>query len=276
MNFTANKLQEIKQYGYPLDFGQVFGQAFENYKKVALIVGSIILVLIMAFTVLVGGLAGIVFGIGSVTEFFTDYSLQSNTTVLLLVNLVASVIGAALISPLTAGLLKITHLAENNKEFTFSTAFDYYKSSYLKDLFLSTIIITLFSAVFSTTLTLIELYFPGSEFNWILKLCSLLIGLFTPLFTFLTIPLIIFGDISAVEAIKGSMLLVRKNFWIIVFLVIVGGIFSLIGIFGFCLGIFFTLPFIYSLEYIIYRNAIDFEEESEIDEIGTSVFLKKN
>lgn len=272
MNFTANKLQEIKQYGYPLDFGQVFGQAFENYKKVALIVGSIILVLIIAFTVLVGGLAGIVFGIGSVTEFFTDYSLQSNTTVLLLVNLVASVIGAALISPLTAGLLKIAHLAESNKEFTFSTAFDYYKSSYLKDLFLSTIIITLFSAVFSTTLTLLELYFLGSEFNWILKLCSVVIGLFTPLFTFLTIPLIIFGEITAVEAINGSMLLVRKNFWIIVLLIIVGGIFSLIGIFGFCLGIFFTLPFIYSLEYIIYRNAIDFGDESEIDEIGTSVF----
>lgn len=272
MNFTVKKLQEIKQYGYPLDFGQVFGQAFENYKKIALIVGSIILVLIIAFTVLIGGFAGIVFGIGSVTEFFTDYSLQSNSTVLLIVNLIASVIGAALVAPLTAGLLKIAHLAESNQEFSFSTAFDYYKSSYLKDLFLSTIIITSFSALFSTTLTLIEVHFPGSDINWLLKLFSIIIGIFTPLFTFLTIPLIIFGNIAAVEAIKGSILLVRKNFWIILLLMIVGGIFSLIGIFGFCLGIFFTLPFIYSLEYIIYRNAIDFEEESEIDKIGALDF----
>lgn len=268
MNYTENKLREIKQYGYSLDFGQVFGQAFENYKKTALIVGSIILVLIIAFTVLVGGFAGIVFGIGSITEFFTDYSLQSNTTVLLIVNLIASVIGAALISPLTAGLLKIADLAESNKEFNFSTAFDYYKSSYLKDLFISTIIITLFSGVFSTTLTIIEQYFPGSNFNWILKLFTIFIGIFTPLFTFLTIPLIIFGNISGIEAITGSILLVRKNFWVILLLLIVGGIFSFIGIFGFCIGIFFTLPFLYSLEYIIYRNAVDIEEHSEIDEIG--------
>lgn len=272
MNATESKLQEIKQYGYPLDFGEVFGQAFENYKKIALIVGCIMLVLIIAFTVLVGGFAGILFGIGSITTFFTNYSLQSNSTVLLVVNLVASVVGAALIAPLTAGLLKIAHLAEGNKEFSFSTAFDFYKSSFFKDLFVSTMIITLFSSVLTTLLSLIELHFPDSGFNWIIKLFTIFIGILTPLFTLLTIPLIIFGNIAAVEAIKGSILLVRKNFWIILFLIIVGAIFSIIGIFGFCLGIFFTLPFMYSLEYIIYRNAINFEEETEIDEIGNSFF----
>ena len=272
MNSTTKKLLEIKQYGYSLDFGEVFGQAFENYKKIALIVGSIILVLIISFTVLVGGFAGILFGIGSITEFFTDYNLQSNSTVLLLVNLFASVIGAALIAPLTAGLLKISHLAENNKEFNFSTAFDYYKSKYLKDLFIATIIISLFTSGFSTLLTLLEMYFPDSGLNFALKLSTIFLAILAPLFTFLTIPLIIFGDIPATEAIKGSILLVRKNFWIILFLMIVGGIFSFIGIFGFCLGIFFTLPFLYSLEYIIYRNVVDIEEHSEIDEIGTLDF----
>ena len=51
METTVEKLNEIKQFGYPLDFGDVFSQSFENYKKIALIVGSIILVLIIAFTV---------------------------------------------------------------------------------------------------------------------------------------------------------------------------------------------------------------------------------
>jgi hypothetical protein len=272
MNTTTNKLKEIKQYNYPLDFGEVFTKAFENYKKIALITGSIILILIIAFTVLLGSLAGILFGIGNLTKFFTDYNPNNNLSLLLIINLFVGVIGAALVAPLTAGLLKIAHLAESNQEFSFSTAFDYYKSSYLKDLFLATIIINLFSSGLSTLLSLIEMYFSESEYSFILKLLTVLLAIFTPLFTFLTIPLIIFGNLPAFEAIKGSILLVRKNFFTVLFLMIVGVLFSCIGIFGFCLGIFFTLPFLYSLEYIIYRNAINIKEESEIDEIGTSIF----
>jgi hypothetical protein len=42
--FTKNRIEEIKANGYQLDFSNVFNLAFENYKKIALYAGSLILV----------------------------------------------------------------------------------------------------------------------------------------------------------------------------------------------------------------------------------------
>jgi hypothetical protein len=80
--------------------------------------------------------------------------------------------------------------------------------------------------------------------------------------------LIIFGNLQAIEAIKGSMIVVSKQFFILMGLLIVSLLFTMLGIFGFCIGIFFTMPFIYSMYYSIYNEIIgdnDTEEKSEID-----------
>jgi hypothetical protein len=49
---------------------------------------------------------------------------------------------------------------------------------------------------------------------------------------------------------------------------IVAFFFSMLGFLAFCLGIFFTLPFLYSTYYAIYDQAIGFDDKSEIEEIG--------
>jgi len=51
---------------------------------------------------------------------------------------------------------------------------------------------------------------------------------------------------------------------------IVAGIVSFLGIFGLCIGIFFTLPLLFSMEYSIYSAIVGIESKSEIEEIGTT------
>ena len=107
--------------------------------------------------------------------------------------------------------------------------------------------------------------------NGLLIFLSFVINVSIGLLTLLTIPLIIFGNLSATAAIKGSITLVKKRFLVILLLLIVGFVGAfIIGIIALCIGIFFTLPFIYSLEYIIYRNAMSIEDINELDEIGSS------
>jgi hypothetical protein len=51
-------------------------------------------------------------------------------------------------------------------------------------------------------------------------------------------------------------------------LIIVAFIGSILGIFAFCFGIFFTFPFIYSMQYAVYKNIVGFNQENEINEIS--------
>ena len=55
MKTTLEKIAEIKTNGYPLDFGNVFEHAFQNYKKIALYAGLMLIV----FSILFGILAAI-------------------------------------------------------------------------------------------------------------------------------------------------------------------------------------------------------------------------
>ena len=269
---TEKQLELIKEYGYELDFSATFNQAFENYKKIALLVGAIILVLVAFFTIIIGGIAGVFIGIGSYTEFLTGINPANPSTPLILISYFSSVVGAAIIAPLTAGILKIIHSAEINNEFSFSTAFDYFKSNYFKEIFIAVFLVNAIGGAVSTLLNIIKSNYENGFYEIILTIAAALISILVSLFSILTIPSIIFGDLKAVPAIKCSILIISKNWFLIIVLLIVGIIFAMIGFFGFCIGIFFTIPFYYSLQYIIYKTALPIEEKNEIDEIGNSEY----
>jgi hypothetical protein len=42
---------------------------------------------------------------------------------------------------------------------------------------------------------------------------------------------------------------------------ILAAIISFTGFFGFCIGIFFTLPYLYCMHYAIYKQSVGFENE---------------
>ena len=56
---------------------------------------------------------------------------------------------------------------------------------------------------------------------------------------------------------------ISKQFFILLGLLIVAILFCMLGIFGFCIGIIFTMPFISSMTYSIYASIINDEENEE-------------
>ncbi len=268
MNTTLEKLEEIKRHGYRLDFGQAFDQAFSNFKKIALLGGLVILVLVIVWAVLYAGLIAIMIGGGGFLETMTEIGQDALSPNAIIVNLFSGVIVPSLIAPVAAGLLKMAHHAETNKSFEFSTAFDYFKTPALKEIILATFVITLFAQVIALGIQLVGTMIVPEDETWF-KLFAGLFGGIVNVLTILTLPLIIFGNLNATQAISGSITLVSKRFWTILFLFIVAIIIVAFGLIGFCIGILFTMPLLYSLEYVIYRTAIPIEEVDEMDEIGT-------
>jgi uncharacterized membrane protein len=158
---------------------------------------------------------------------------------------------------LSAGFINMAHLADNNKEFGLSNLFDYFKGIYFKDLLISSFIIAAISTVGSTLIQNFSNEFLSNIFSY-----------FISYITFLTVPLIIFSKLDAVNAIVFSIKLVFKQPIILFYCSLLVTYVLCWAFIALCIGIFFTLPFIYSLYYCIYKNIIPVEEYSELDEIG--------
>jgi uncharacterized membrane protein len=98
------------------------------------------------------------------------------------------------------------------------------------------------------------------------KFLGVVVNLLFSFMTFLTVPLIVFGDLKPLDAIQGSITVVSKQFFILLGLLIVAGLFCMLGIFALCIGIVFTMPIISAITYSIYATAIDDEEPENAEE----------
>jgi hypothetical protein len=256
MNEKKNKIEALKTNGYNLDFEAVFNLTFENYKKIALYAGLIIFVLTIVFVVLFT--VGLIsyFGVSSFIEMMkpenlTAESMAENGKLYIIIG---AIIGACLISPIPAGLIKMAHSAQKDEEFHVSTVFKYYASPYFKELVIATLVIGIFSSATTTAITYLSV-----------PLLDFVFSALTTFVTMLAVPLIIFSDLKAVDAVVSSVILVFKQPLILLGLFVVSYIASLIGIFGCCIGIFFTLPFMYSLYFAVYSQIVGFDETSRED-----------
>jgi hypothetical protein len=262
MNSTKDKIEKLTINGYELDFGTVFERAFENYKKIALYAGSMLLIFTFLFVILLCGLGIAVFGIGVLSDFFKPGNLKPETFTgnFLLIYTACILLITCLMSPFQAGFLKMAYCGDKGEEFNVSHMFEYYKPPYFLNIVGATFIITLISTGISTLLETAGIQAIG-----------ILTSLSITFLTFLTIPLIVFGNLNAVDAIKSSVLIILKQPLLILALIIVAFLASLTGLMGFCIGIFFTLPFMYSMEYSLYNSIIGIDYANEIDELGTNV-----
>lgn len=256
---AQSRIDEIKNHGYDLDFGDVFNKSFDNFKKIALQAGIALLLFGMAIAVIFIVFGVAFFGLTSLTQQMTDFNNGNISSLTIIIYVIVTTLFAGLAAPFNAGLIKMAYNAARNLDFSMGTAFEYYSSVYFKELFFSAAIIGFFSFGISTVL-------KSAGFN--------IVGLFLTyviaFFTFLTIPLIIFGNLKAIAAIKGSMIIVSKQLFILLGLLIVGLIVVCLGIVAFCIGIVFTIPLLFSLYYCIYDEIVGTEEKSEIDQIGST------
>lgn len=261
MKTTLQRIEEIKREGYQLDFTTVFGNAFENYKKIALMVGLFSLLLGLGFIIL--GAVGFVLIYGMKDASFFEnmdaesMQLENFTTPFLIVYMVSVIFLTALFSPITAGFIKMARDAAKGQDVSFGTAFEYYSAPFFKEIFVAIVILTFFTTTFSFLLTFVGIQFLGG-----------IISLVISFFTFLAIPFIIFGNLKAIEAIQASVTVVSKQILILLGLAIVGFLFAMMGMIACCIGIIFTTPIIYSLYYCIYDEIIGVYENEEINEFN--------
>ena len=255
MKTTQQKIEEIKTNGYQIDFGNVFNLAFENYKKIALYAGLMIFVFSVILGLLAGGIVIFTLGVSALNEkMLENIKTENFTGIYMILYIVAVVLLTCLLSPFPAGLIKMADCAQKDEEFHVSTVFEYFKKPYFAELVISSLLISIFSSVLSAILDYSGIKFVGS-----------LIAMLVSFLTFLTIPLIIFGNLKAVEAIKSSIIIVSKQPLVLLGLLIVSFIASMVGFIGCCIGIFFTIPFMYSMYYAIYVSIIGVDSETEFE-----------
>lgn len=260
MQTTTEKLEQIKNNGYDLDFGDVFSNGFEIFKKIAGNAGIAFLILTIVFVSLFMGVIAAAYGFGDFATQLTKLHIEEFSTMGMLIYLAATVIVTAFMAPFSAGILKMACCAAKNEEFSLTTAFDYYKSRYFKELFIAAAMITFVGAGVNVALEAGGVKVFGTLFIY-----------FINFLTFLSIPLIIFGDLSAIQSLQNSMTLVLKKPLIIAGLLLVTVILAMFGIIGFCIGIFFTLPLIYAVHFAIYDAIVGTDKSSELDQIGSFI-----
>ena len=264
MKSTKARIEEIRNNGYQLDFGTIFEHAFENYKKIVLYAGLMLLVFSIVLSIVV--IAGLIsyIGVENLEEFGNKMKQMSDSKVIpteiaIPLNL-GILLFSAVINPFMAGFLKMADRGEKGEEFHVATMFSYYKLPYFFNIFI---------AIFSIGVlgTGIAMLLESAGYSFIGTIITTLISFLT----FLTIPLIVFGDLNATEAIKSSIIIVSKQPLVLLGLLIVAVITGIIGIFGLCIGVFFTIPFMYSMNYVIYKTIIGIDSVNEIVEIEGSL-----
>ena len=266
MKSTEEKIEEIKSHSYELDFGTVFNHAFEIYKKIALNAGVAFLLFAMLLCIIVIGLVVGILGVGISADDMQQFSIINFSPLGIVSYVVFMVAVTALGSPFTAGITKMARNASKNEEVSIGNAFDYYGGRYFSKILVTSLLLGSFTTLVDVGLELIDY-----------KILGVLINLVVSLLTFLTIPLIIFGNLDPMNAIKGSIIIISKQFLIIIGLLIVTGLFCMLGIFGLCIGIFFTMPLLNAMTYSIYATILDDHEnenQAEMAQESNDVILE--
>jgi MFS family permease len=255
MKITLEKIEAIKKNGYQLDFANVFNHTIENYKKIALYAGLMIFVFSILIGALFAGITIMTIGASVLNQHdIANFKPENFSASYMAIYVLTMILVSCLLSPFVAGLIKMAHYAEKDEEFHVSTAFEYYKAPYFKEIITATLLIALFGSVLPTIIEFTGIKFIGTLLTMVISFL-----------TFLTIPLIIFGDLKAVDAIKSSAIIVSKQPLVLIGLLIVGGIASMVGFIGCCIGVFFTIPFMYSMYYAIYTAIIGIDSETELE-----------
>lgn len=256
MNTISNLLEKI-QNAKTLDFGTIFGEAIELFKKtwlhgflLQLFTILIMLPLIIIFYVPFIGLIVAQQESGysdnqAIGNFFAGMSLLY----ILVVIVGVFVLGAVSVA-LNAGFYRIIKKFDYNEQVTTSDFFHFVKVKYLTK-FLVLMLISMLIAIPSALLCYIPLLYvivPISFFAIVMA--------FNP-------------DLSVGEVVKVSFKLGTKKWGITLGLLIVASILSqIIGMLLCGIGILFTGAFPYHTTYLVYKNVIGFKDNDDINQIG--------
>lgn len=248
---NSNFEHKFNQNNTP-EIGKIIDESFATFKKTIWISGVGILLLLLVILPITFYSIFTYMGISSMEEFIKKSQTLETDFNYLLMNAGVGIVLAAFVAPITAGFYKINHLAKQNKEFAINNLFDYYKNPYFFPLAVSAILTTLYSNIIGLLLVYINLPLVGS-------LMQILIAF---LFIF-SIPLIIFENQTALNAMSNSSRIFVKHPFTIILSLSFAFIIAMLGIFALCIGIFFTVSYFYTMNYTVYNEIIPIDETSQ-------------
>lgn len=247
MQTERPKIDQINPNQKKLDIGDAINEAFEIYKKTAITSGTALMVLMSIIVFL--GVVGIsyFFRADELEEVMKNFNPDTLSANGLIIYFAVVILLTVFSSPFIAGLLKMAHDAANNLEVQFSSLYYYVNHNFFPDILL----VTFFTTTVSIGLTyLSKLLIPGIGGEILAIITSYAVSILT----FIALPLVLFKELSFIEALQTSVKQISQNFFVVLLLIIVAGLFSIVGIFAFCIGVFFTLPLVYAMQYVIQKK----------------------
>lgn len=266
---TENNIEKLKQNGYDLDFNEVFTSAYNHWKNILLPTSILMLIVLIIYGILISiALGAIGSNFGSLQDAMMNdpqgfQAFFNSPTTLVSFSLVAVLVGS-LAYPLLGGLYNSIREAEKNSDNANSLSFLFsgFKSPNFGRLFIIGFILSLVSSLFSFLLN----YSLGQLGGLVNGLVGL--GIST-LFVF-AVPLAMFSNNNAIDALGNSISLSTKKYLYIAVILLVSYFIVVVGGFITCLLGFFVLPsFVIAIQYSIYSQAVGFSSDSEIEKLGT-------
>ena len=99
----------------------------------------------------------------------------------------------------------------------------------------------------------------------------MLIGIVFSVLIFLPPYLIYYGNMGAIESIKQSIQIAKKNFWYLLLFVLLQSVISQLGAFACYIGLLATIPFGYIMGYLLIKDMLLSDDaKTEIDLLGTN------
>jgi hypothetical protein len=244
-----NTIDQKAREGYALELGKLIDDSFATFKKTFLVSGLGMLIVSAIMVLFYFGLMGSFFGFSNLSKTLLSIETLAKEPNFIIGSGIVSMFVSALFAPFTAGFIHLNHLAQTQKSFSIDNLFDFYKEPYYKQIFLGYLVIGGVTALFTTTLSLL-----GYE-----KI-NTFVQIIISLATIFTIPLIIYGKLNYTESLSKSVQLYAKQPIIILVAMLIAVIGMLLGIFILCVGIIFTVPYLYAMHYALYAQAIGFEK----------------
>ena len=260
-NNIEQRVQDKIAQGITYNFDKFFADGWRIFKKTALPIAGVTFLLAIPVLIIYAILGPFLFGIESFDQYMRiakhdPYFMQRLTRspmYLLKQGLLSMIFGVAF-APINAGMLKMCREADKTGEVNFGSAFAYYKAPYYGKLVILTLIMSIGSSVTSYVFGFIPIL--GSLINLAVILC---------MYVFLAYvqPLIIFGNADLGKAFSLSFALSSKKFGAVLGFGLLFGLLGGLGFIGCCIGVFFTIAFIPTCGYLLYKHAIGFPEDEE-------------
>ena len=252
-----------------LDFGDIFNKSFELFKKTwvqgfLLILFTLIILAPFIIALYMPMYASLVEEVKSGDYDPNDFNqnvLNQMESVRIMIIGVSFFIGVISIM-LTAGFFNVLRKIDFGGTFNVSDFFQFFKGKHLLKIFT----IAGFTLLISLLTYALEKLLPQGLATLINSVISIALSVYTSLF------IVFFAfnpELRGIEIIKASFNLGTKK-WLLIFgLLFVSVLLAFICGFIACgIGILFTMSFIYLPTYFVYKEAIGFEDHSEIEHIG--------